>query len=388
MHNPPIGQSYRGGGRRGGKSFRGRGRGRGQFGTSEGTAAFSQGPQPSHAVPLWPPPRMAWCELCRVDCNTSEILEQHKNGKKHKKNLQVYEELQNLNRVITGMQNQQMLISESNPEVVQSERVEGSGEKQALTENLPFEISVAGPTNEAESNSVMNHSEAWGRGSKRNMRGGGRGGKRMRTSEPPKPKQVIPFICDLCNVKCESQVVLDSHLAGRKHLSNFKRFHGYQAVLGAAVLQALCQANPNIASTSFIPQVHQQGDPGPQGYLSQPNPYMLPQFSAPAPAPTATSAPVSSLATEPSPATALTSTPIPVLETDDQQDSNLHGSQDITAEADNENTATVEAESQQHPVAVEAEAAPTLNGDHKTENGTSDIEEEAPSQNEEPSGQE
>ncbi|XP_039011947.1 uncharacterized protein LOC120141077 [Hibiscus syriacus] len=30
---------------------------------------------------VWPLPRMAWCELCRVDCNRPEILEQHKNGK-------------------------------------------------------------------------------------------------------------------------------------------------------------------------------------------------------------------------------------------------------------------------------------------------------------------
>ena len=30
-------------------------------------------------APFWPPPRMAWCELCRVDCNTLEIQESHKN---------------------------------------------------------------------------------------------------------------------------------------------------------------------------------------------------------------------------------------------------------------------------------------------------------------------
>lgn len=30
----------------------------------------------------------AWCDLCRVGCNSKEILEQHKNGKKHKRTVQ------------------------------------------------------------------------------------------------------------------------------------------------------------------------------------------------------------------------------------------------------------------------------------------------------------
>lgn len=30
----------------------------------------------------------AWCEVCRVDCNSKDVLDQHKLGKKHKKNLE------------------------------------------------------------------------------------------------------------------------------------------------------------------------------------------------------------------------------------------------------------------------------------------------------------
>ncbi|XP_042958408.1 uncharacterized protein LOC122294006 [Carya illinoinensis] len=357
--HPPIGHSpYRVGGRRGGKPFRGggrghfgtrpdgsappfRGRGRGQGGgrhfspqgaaattstastLAEGVAASMQQPSASvsgqaslpvpaqvPAAPFWPPPRMAWCELCRVDCNTLEILEQHKNGKRHKKNLQKHEELQRLNKVITGQQNVQMPNSELQPEVVvQSEKVEENEGKQTPPENLTSEAVTGDNRNETEQQKdVVGNSEVLaepekkpkdqfavqGRGLKRNMRGG-RGGKYMRTYEgarrpvkTSKPKQAIPLMCELCNVKCDSQVVFDSHLTGKKHLANLKRFHGHCALYGEIGLQALYPPNLNVPpahqqaglqsvyppnfnapSTSGNPLVQQQGINDPQVLLAQ-----------------------------------------------------------------------------------------------------------------------
>ncbi|KAA8520478.1 hypothetical protein F0562_014734 [Nyssa sinensis] len=422
--HPSIGQSpYRGAGRRGGKPFRGGGRGhfgtrpdgsgpsfrgRGRGGgrgrhfppTSASTPAlypstFIQGePYPSGPgqapllapaqvcpTPVWPPPRMAWCELCRVDCNTPEILEQHKNGKRHKKNLQVYEELQNLNKLLVGGQNEQ-----PKQEVpVQAEKVEGSGNKQAAPENLSSEAvtenkveteqqktSEAGQTEESAKKPRMDHFGARGRGFKRKMRGG-RGGKWMRTYEgsrrpvePPKPKEVIPLICELCNVKCDSQVVFETHLAGKKHLANLKRFEGHQAMLGQAALQALYPAlqalypalqalyspNPN-AATSFVPQFPQQGFHDPQGLIAQPGPSMFPQGQA----------------SEPGPAAALTLGPSLVLESQDQLDSKPEGSQ-VTSEAGSQKAVKMEAKIQQQP-AVKFEAEPAGSNDNKYGNGTS-----------------
>uniref|UniRef100_A0A7N2LFP5 Uncharacterized protein n=1 Tax=Quercus lobata TaxID=97700 RepID=A0A7N2LFP5_QUELO len=118
-----FGQSpYRGGGGRGGRPsrvggrghFRGRGHGQGggrhypphgaAITTATASAPVEGGaaimPPPSASVsgqaqlpvaaqvpgaPFWPPPRMAWCELCRVDCNTLEIQEPHKNFAKQQK---------------------------------------------------------------------------------------------------------------------------------------------------------------------------------------------------------------------------------------------------------------------------------------------------------------
>ncbi|CAB4269631.1 unnamed protein product [Prunus armeniaca] len=366
---PPIGQTpYRGGGRRGNRPFRGggrghfgyhgsrpdgsahpfRGRGRGQGGgrhfpqygaasnnlnsasvPAEGVAALMQPPSalvPGQAplpVPtqvsstsFWRPPRMAWCELCRVDCNTPEILEQHKNGKRHKKYMQVYEELQKLNKVKTEQQNAQMPNTELKTEVGQPVKVEGFEEKQPLQENLTSEVVTDNNRNETDQkdtganseasagpgNKSGDHFAARGRGFKRRIRGG-RGGKYMRTNEgsrrpvePPKPKQVIPFICELCNIKCESQVVFDSHLSGKKHLATLKRFHGHRALYGEVGLQALYPSNFNAASTSAAPTV-QQGDNDPQALLAQLlMTYVLTQTqaqgSSPASAPASAVAPV------------------------------------------------------------------------------------------------
>ncbi|XP_039063633.1 uncharacterized protein LOC120208415 isoform X2 [Hibiscus syriacus] len=256
------------------------------------------------AAPVWPPPRMAWCELCRVDCNTPEILEQHKNGKRHKKNMKLQEEMQRVNKVITPHLSVQ--VPNTGSEVAQSKKVEGSDqEKQHQLEalsSLPTtddkeketeqqkditnksEASIIGP---ASTNRKLNGpSEARGRGTKRKMRGG-RGGKHKKSNEgprrpvePPKPVGGIPFFCELCNVKCESQVVFDSHLAGKKHTANMKKFQGHQALYGEKGLQALYPPNLNAPSSSFIPQT-QQDLTDPQVVLAQLLTYVLSQAQVP-----------------------------------------------------------------------------------------------------------
>ncbi|KAK8693417.1 hypothetical protein V6N13_071001 [Hibiscus sabdariffa] len=229
-----IQTAYRGR-RRGGRLFRGGGRGhvgnrglrpdgsapprRGHHSGSRMTPAISNsaldpstaamppsalvpGPALPHqvpAAPVWPPPHMAWCELCRVDCNRPEILEQHKNGKRHKKNLQLQEEMLKLKKVITPHQSVQEPNTGS--EATQAKKVEGSAEKQHEQEPLPSlpitdekekeseqqkdvinnpEASTTGP---ASTNRKLNGpAEARGRGIKRKMKGG-RGGKYMKGNE-------------------------------------------------------------------------------------------------------------------------------------------------------------------------------------------------------------
>lgn len=258
-------------------------------------------------------PRKAWCEICKVECNTPEILEQHKNGKRHKKNVLVHEELQR-RKSINGQQSGQMPTSQLNS-TVQAEKLPESNSEGCPVENMGSEATDDNPKDETEvQNNIGETSEvsadkpegnprdgfaSRGRGLKRKTRGG-RGGKYMRPNdgsrrpvEPPKPKQPISFICELCNVKCESQVVYDSHLTGKKHQSSLKRVHGHQALSGEQGLQAIYPTDIsapsnsidiNALSNSINSQV-QQGVNDPQVLLAQLLMTVLSQTQASAVAP-------------------------------------------------------------------------------------------------------
>ncbi|KAG2405084.1 uncharacterized protein HKW66_Vig0043390 [Vigna angularis] len=179
------------------------------------------------SAPLQAPQRKLWCEICKAKCNTPKMLEQHKNGKRHRMNMIVHEDLQRL-KALNG---QQTIIDKHKDETELQSNVEGVSEVQ-----------IEEPQEESRENSFMQ-----GGGFKRTL-SVGRGGKFMRSDdgskklvEPPKPKHksVTSIICELCNVKCDSQVVYNSHLIGKKHLSNFKRVHGYQSLNGEVGIKSL-----------------------------------------------------------------------------------------------------------------------------------------------------
>ncbi|KAK7349689.1 hypothetical protein VNO77_07261 [Canavalia gladiata] len=270
---------YKGKGGRGGRPFRGGGRGRGHGGgggrhipshssgptisnvpgapaatggTSvvEPSTVSAQTPLPkpaqAPAAPVQPPvpTRKACCEICKVECNTPEILEQHKNGKKHKKKMKMHEQLQICN-TINGQQSGQIPTSQLNltdqPKKVQeseknghpaqnvcsvgSEVIVDNHKEEKQLENNAGNISEV-PAEVPEEKTTDN-SAARGQGLKR-KRKGGKGVKFMRTNdgsrsvEHPTPAQP-PLKCELCDVKCESQAVYQSHMAGKKHLSRLKR---------------------------------------------------------------------------------------------------------------------------------------------------------------------
>ncbi|KAL4592995.1 hypothetical protein LXL04_006006 [Taraxacum kok-saghyz] len=187
-HHPPT--PYRGGGRRGGgvgrgPAFQGRGRGGGR-GRGRGGR---HGPPSSSPQPPEGGEKIAWCELCRVDCTSKEILETHKNGKRHQKNLQMKE--------------------------TEKDETEEAAEKKPWMKR------------------------------KAKGGGGGGGGKRQRQQQQQQQRRVvIPLMCDLCNVKCDTQEVFDRHVGGKKHIAKLKRFQGHQALYGPTAVQALYPPNP------------------------------------------------------------------------------------------------------------------------------------------------
>ncbi|BAT84624.1 hypothetical protein LR48_Vigan03g159000 [Vigna angularis] len=65
------------------------------------------------SAPLQAPQRKLWCEICKAKCNTPKMLEQHKNGKRHRMNMIVHEDLQRL-KALNGQQSGNISTSESN----------------------------------------------------------------------------------------------------------------------------------------------------------------------------------------------------------------------------------------------------------------------------------
>ncbi|GLT39576.1 hypothetical protein SLA2020_137590 [Shorea laevis] len=359
--------------------------------TSVPPAALVPGQVP--AATVCPPQRMAWCELCRVNCNTPEILEQHKNGKRHKKNLQMHEQSQKQNKEVTVEQNVQP-IPNSGSKVVQAEEVEGSKEKQSQQEGLTSLAAANDNTEEPEQQkdmgensvaSTVDSAEAKGKsrdqfepgvhGFKRKMKGGG-GGKYIRTNQgarrtvkPPKQKEVIPFICELCNVKCESQVVFNSHLTGKKHVANLKKFQAHRALYGEEGHQALYPPNYSSPSASFNPQV-QQGTADPQVVLAQLLTYVLTQAQAPG------------LVTPQIPLTAASLASIQAslanMETQNQYP-HYQQNQDslVISEAGSKNAVLAEPESQQQSITVSDEAPEPTRTDTRAEDDKSESEKTA-----------
>ncbi|OIV98728.1 hypothetical protein TanjilG_24899 [Lupinus angustifolius] len=229
-------------------------------------------PDPTQAptAKLQLPPAKLWCEICKAECNSPEMLQQHINGKRHKKNFLVHEELQR-RKAVNGQLSGQISTSELNltiqPESVQESKTDNPKDETELQNIVggTSEVLAEAPVGEPDNNSAGR-----GRGGLKNKRRG-RGSKYMRSNDGSRiavePKQAISFICELCNVKCESQVVYNSHMIGKKHMSNFKRVHGHQAVN----LEAAAQHNPpnaNDLSNSNNSLVH-QGVSDPQLLLAQ-----------------------------------------------------------------------------------------------------------------------
>ncbi|KAI3495059.1 hypothetical protein L1887_37190 [Cichorium endivia] len=267
----------RGAFRGGGSSFQGRGRGKGRG----GKLTIGE-----------PKPRaMAWCELCRVDCNTLEVLENHRNGKKHKKNLKIQEDLQKL-----AAKTQESQI----PLAPESEEQRNGLKRKAMDVERKAVEAVA-----------------------------------------KKQKEIVPFICELCHVKCESAPTFDSHLKGKKHVFNLQRFQEQQATLGQAALQALYPAlealypallqavSQNASSSTPLDQQVLQWL---QAYLPQTGPAVLPQGPGPVPVPVPATAPVpASDVPAPIPVPAFTASgvpapaPVPVPASDPTQEGPKEG---------------------------------------------------------------
>ncbi|GMH15692.1 hypothetical protein Nepgr_017533 [Nepenthes gracilis] len=121
------------------------------------------------------PVQPARCEVCKIVCDTQDVLQQHRLGKKHKKNLE------KLKAVVAGVPAASALPTEN------GKSVEGQPEKKKAAEHVE----------DLEAK-------------RRKVEEGGAAADAIKT-------------CELCNVVCNSETVHNYHLLGKKHAAMVRK---------------------------------------------------------------------------------------------------------------------------------------------------------------------
>ncbi|KAG2711015.1 hypothetical protein I3760_04G057800 [Carya illinoinensis] len=125
-----------------------------------------------------------YCELCNIDCDTKDVLDKHKLGKKHKKNLE------KLNEVTAPAQS-----------------AEGSKNLVIGPQEKPnMDKAVGGKKSRKKAAAHEEDLES----KRRKVLEGGAAAEAVRT-------------CAICNVVCNSETVFNYHLAGQKHAAMVKK---------------------------------------------------------------------------------------------------------------------------------------------------------------------
>lgn len=128
----------------------------------------------------------AWCEVCKLCCNSKDVLELHKLGKKHKKNLE------KLNAASMPTQAPVASAGSKNPIIGPSEN--------------PAKIGCdVHKSKKKEANSIEDFQTKT-----RKVLEGGAAAASVR-------------MCAICNVVCNSDTVFKHHLAGQKHIALMKK---------------------------------------------------------------------------------------------------------------------------------------------------------------------
>lgn len=107
----------------------------------------------------------AWCEVCRVSCDTKDVLDKHKSGKKHMKNLE---------KLNVG----------------------------SAPSSVPVPVASAGPAYP-----VIGPPE----------------NPNKKKATQSAPKVVQSACCEVCQVRCDTIDVLNLHNSGKKHKKNLEK---------------------------------------------------------------------------------------------------------------------------------------------------------------------
>ncbi|KAJ7569227.1 hypothetical protein O6H91_01G067800 [Diphasiastrum complanatum] len=160
--------------------------------------------------PLAGPEGPGWCNICQTDCNTSEMLQYHVAGKKHKKKLQQLGKegkdaveksspAENLRQVLKNDKDATIVI-ESNSKFSLTDVTSAEKAGSCLGSRKLDNANIEEPSVEPPA-------------------------KRPHLLEDPQSiqKLLLTERCDICNIACNTKMVLESHFKGKKHAAKVKK---------------------------------------------------------------------------------------------------------------------------------------------------------------------
>ncbi|KAH6830360.1 hypothetical protein C2S53_007526 [Perilla frutescens var. hirtella] len=166
----------------------------------------------------------AWCEVCKIDCNSKGVLDQHKLGKKHLKNLQ---KLQAATLTISAP----IVAAPISAVAVEPPTVIAAPPASTATSTiLPVPIPVTAP---ASTHAPIIGPQERSEISKLNKVKKSRKKAAARTEDlETKRRKVLEGgaavtavrACHICNVVCNSDTVYNYHIAGQKHAMMAKKY--------------------------------------------------------------------------------------------------------------------------------------------------------------------
>ncbi|XP_008792737.2 zinc finger RNA-binding protein-like [Phoenix dactylifera] len=140
----------------------------------------------------------AYCEVCKIECNTPEVLKSHKQGKKHKKTLQKLQES------ITANHSKAPKATVERKEIPDAEKSKTVGEK-AKQKGAPASAEEL----EAKKRRVLE---------------GGAAAEGVK-------------VCTICNVVVNSEKVFEYHVAGQKHAAMVKKLQEQEVAAASDIVK-------------------------------------------------------------------------------------------------------------------------------------------------------
>ena len=133
----------------------------------------------------------AWCEVCKINCNSNDVYVTHLSGKKHQKNL---EQLRKLSNDPSAASSSSGSTASTYPIIGPEENPEASKSKSI--------VDAAKPLKKATLEDMQ--------------------AKRQKIMEAGTAEGAIRT-CTICNVVCNSLTVFNFHLGGQKHKDMVKK---------------------------------------------------------------------------------------------------------------------------------------------------------------------